>query len=398
MAVLGAGIMGACTALALARRGEHVTLFDREVRAVDRASRWNEGKIHLGYLYGADKSLATARHVLPGSLLFGALLSDLTGRNIADFATQADDTYFVHRNSVVSVDQIEATFSGVSELIQEHPDSGKYFVDVSRATARRLSKGELERFTTSPEIVAAFTVPERSVSTQRVADTLGEALFAEPRIELRLDTEITAVKPNTHGEKKWLVQPAGQDTETFDIVVNSLWNGRLEIDITAGLRPTYQWSNRYRLALFVHTTRDIDVDCGLIAVGPFGDVKSYTKRDFYLSWYPAGLVFQSNEVAPRDPRPISHVKKDAVIEAVKAELGGLLPMIRPIFDAAETIVCDGGFVYARGTGSIGDPASSLHRRDLFGVERLGTYFSVDTGKYATAPWLAEELAKVICGD
>jgi hypothetical protein len=54
-------------------------------------------------------------------------------------------------------------------------------------------------------------------------------------------------------------------------------------------------------------------------------------------------------------------------------------------------------VFARGRGSIGDPRSPLHRRDRFGVERAGSYFSVDTGKYSTAPWLAEQLAREIMG-
>jgi len=53
-------------------------------------------------------------------------------------------------------------------------------------------------------------------------------------------------------------------------------------------------------------------------------------------------------------------------------------------------------VYARGVGSIGDPTSTLHRRDRYGVERRGNYFSVDTGKYSTAPWLADSLAQKIC--
>ena len=58
VAILGAGIMGASLAILLARRGCAVTVFDREEAPVACASRWNEGKIHLGYLYGADPTLA----------------------------------------------------------------------------------------------------------------------------------------------------------------------------------------------------------------------------------------------------------------------------------------------------------------------------------------------------
>lgn len=54
VAVLGAGIMGCSVAIQLARRGFDVTVFDRETAPMAAASRWNEGKIHLGYIYGAD--------------------------------------------------------------------------------------------------------------------------------------------------------------------------------------------------------------------------------------------------------------------------------------------------------------------------------------------------------
>jgi hypothetical protein len=49
-------------------------------------------------------------------------------------------------------------------------------------------------------------------------------------------------------------------------------------------------------------------------------------------------------------------------------------------------------VFAAGSGSLADPHATLHRRDKFGVRRRGTYYSVDTGKYSTAPWLAQQLA------
>ena len=68
--MLGAGILGACAALFLARKGIGVDLFDLEPAPMHGASRWNEGKIHLGYLYGGDASGDTARHLIPGGLAF----------------------------------------------------------------------------------------------------------------------------------------------------------------------------------------------------------------------------------------------------------------------------------------------------------------------------------------
>src|SRR3954471_22307644 len=93
IAVLGAGIMGVCTALYLARRGHAVTLFDAAEQPFSGASRWNEGKIHLGFLYSGDATLRSAPHVLPGALSFKPLVEDLLGGSIDTAITTADDHY-----------------------------------------------------------------------------------------------------------------------------------------------------------------------------------------------------------------------------------------------------------------------------------------------------------------
>ena len=54
-------------------------MFDKAPLPLRGASRWNEGKIHLGYLYAADPSLETARRVLPGGLAFRRLVESLIG-------------------------------------------------------------------------------------------------------------------------------------------------------------------------------------------------------------------------------------------------------------------------------------------------------------------------------
>ena len=68
------------------------------------------------------------------------------------------------------------------------------------------------------------------------------------------------------------------------MVVNALWEGPLAIDVTWG------WSlsvvHRFRRCAFVRTREVVDVPGAIVAVGPFGDMKNYNGRDFYLSWYP----------------------------------------------------------------------------------------------------------------
>ena len=80
--VLGAGIQGACAALALAQENYRVTLVDRAPRALDRASLRNEGKIHLGFVYANDPSMRTSFLMLETALEFAGLVERFVGREI----------------------------------------------------------------------------------------------------------------------------------------------------------------------------------------------------------------------------------------------------------------------------------------------------------------------------
>ena len=194
VAVLGAGIMGCATALSLARRGDRVTLVDAADRPFAGASRWNEGKIHLGYLYAADPSLDTAHRILPGGLAFKALTESLIGCPLDEAIAHHDDTFVVHRDSVVTADAAERYYAAVSALVRGHDDAGGYLVPVGGAQTRRLSPAELDAAYDSAHVVAGFRVPERSVSTPWVANRFVAAVAAEARIDLRLRTTVQGVR------------------------------------------------------------------------------------------------------------------------------------------------------------------------------------------------------------
>jgi glycine/D-amino acid oxidase-like deaminating enzyme len=79
--VLGGGLQGCCAALALAERATTVTLFDKNDALLRRAAVANEGKIHLGYMYAGDPTLATAKTMMTGALSFAPLLERHLGRS-----------------------------------------------------------------------------------------------------------------------------------------------------------------------------------------------------------------------------------------------------------------------------------------------------------------------------
>jgi hypothetical protein len=397
VAVLGAGILGSATALFLARRGASVTLFDQAPAPFSGASRWNEGKVHLGFLYSADPSFRTADRLLPGGLAFKPLTEDLLGRSLEPATTGQDDLFLVHRKSVVGPEEAEAYFTRLAERVRAAPDAGRYLVDVSRASVRRLTARELAALADTRHVTAGFVVPERSVSTRWVADAFLDALSAEPRIEFVPQTVVRTVE-STDGRVRSPLRIRTADGRTdgpFDSVVNALWEGRLAIDGSLGLRPKGSWSHRYRRCLFVRTRTPVDAPSAVVCAGPFGDVKSYSPRDFYVSWYPAGLLAAGGDLVPPPTPQLDAAAKAALAHATFDGLGGILGCVSDIRLAAETVEVEGGWVFARGRGSLGNARSGLHKRHRIGIHRRGAYVSVDTGKYSIAPWLARQVADQI---
>lgn len=396
VAVLGAGITGTATALLLARAGHDVHLFDQADAAMSAASRWNEGKIHLGFLYAADPSGRTADRVLTGGLAFGPLVEQLIDEPVAPATTQHDDTYVVHRDSVVDRLRIGRYFETVMDRVATHPDAHRYLVDLRSAAVRPVPDAELTGWYDTETVLAGFRVPERSVSTQWLADRLVTALAAEPRITACLSTRVTEVRARDDADDgPFTVVTADGSFGDYDWCVNATWEGRPAIDRRLGLHPPAPWTHRFRQSVFVRTVRPVDVRSTVVAVGPFGDVKNYDGRTLYLSWYDCGLRASGMDIEPPPVPDLTAAERETLAAQVVEQLSRLIPDVGPALADAVEVRVEGGWVYAVGTGSLADADATLHRRDRIGIQRRGRYLSVDTGKYSIGPWLAARVARVV---
>jgi hypothetical protein len=231
------------------------------------------------------------------------------------------------------------------------------------------------------------------VQTQWVADRFVDALNASP-IELRLDTPVVGVRRTSLADPIFVETSHGAEGP-FDAVVNASWEGRLRIDSSIGLAPPPLYSHRYRLALFIRTASPVALRSAVVVTGPFGDVKNYTGRDFYVSWYPAGLIAEGQGV---DPPPVVMPTLDVRTRVTGATFGGLgeiIPSLSAVRVDASAVTVAGGWVSAAGSGPLSDPRSTLHRRAQVGITRSGMYLTVDTGKYSIAPWLAEQVVRLL---
>lgn len=398
VAVLGAGIQGACTALELARRGVEVDLYDRAEQAINGASLYNEGKIHLGYVYGNDPSLRTATLMARGAVTFAPLMRRWIGDALDTTPTCSPFLYLVHRDSIVSPEDSHAFFDRVHALGREELRGAKadYFGQTLLTAPSRVAA---ETIGISDENVAAvFQTEEVAIDPEAIARLMRDAISSEPKIRPCFSHLVDRVERDGSTLIVTSSSSDGAKRASYDHVVNALWDGRLAIDEQLGLRPERRWLFRYKEFLRCQPSKPVSVPSATIVLGAFGDIVNYGNGELYLSWYPAGLRNSNSDLAPPDK---SEVTKDRDAAATKRAMVRALATFAPDLEDLndrdiETSSLGGGWIFGWGKTDIDDPNSGLHERYEVGVSSGGGYHTIDTGKYTTAPLFAMRAADAIC--
>jgi hypothetical protein len=400
VAVLGGGLLGCCTALALAERGVHVTVFDRNIHLMTRAAVANEGKIHLGYMYAADPSLRTAKAMMRGALAFGPFFCRHLGISLDQFELSTPAAYGVHRDSQRSVEEVEAYLEAVHELILNHSGSKNAYLglDLRRPITRWISE-RLESELNAQAIKAAFDTPEVAIEPVFLTDLVRTCVTQTPAIEVRTDHLVSEVEDADKLVVRYL-HDGNEGREKFDQVVNALWDGRIAIDDARGNRPTRPWIHRLKYGVDIRSIRDLKpIQSITIVSGPFGEVVNYANGSIYLTWYPSCLMDRTQAVRPPHWRiQPAEPLRSRVLRGTFDALAGLVPALGTIRDEdINGAVVRGGPIVAWGKTDIDDPQSELHRRYEIGVTSEGRYHSIDPGKLTTVPLFASQCAERIAG-
>jgi glycine/D-amino acid oxidase-like deaminating enzyme len=401
VAVLGAGLTGACVALELADAGCRVDLFERAPRALAGASENNEGKLHLGLVYANDPGGRTARTMLLGAASFLPLLSRWI--DVESLAARASSPflYAVPRDSLLPPAALRAHFESVRrqwEASRGRP-GGRYPGGAAPEWSERAVR-DADPLFCARYVSHVFATGEHAIDTFLLCDLLRARLAEAPRLQVRTATTVDAVRRSPRGGLR-VHYHQGDDVgeEPFDGVVNATWEQRLALDRGMGLVPPRSIVHRFKSGI---VTRDPALAAALPSVtfvlGPFGDTVAWADRA-YASWYPAGLLRQEFGAVP-DPAPIElpDARRAALVAAHLAGLRRLLPGAGALHpDTADRWEVIGGYITARGRSGIEDAHSELHERHAIGVQSQGAYHSIDTGKLTTAPLFAAEACARLLG-
>lgn len=394
--VLGAGLQGVCTALEFARRGHEVVVFERETEILSGASANNEGKLHLGFVYANDQSFDTARLMMTGALAFAPLMRTWIGDAVDGITVSGPFHYAVHRDSLVSADDLQPRYDAMTGLIRDRLGGAPadYFGADPGGPMVRASQAELERWFDPRHVAGLFQSSEIALDPKALTAALASAVAAEPRVRIVTGATVSRVRPEAEGVEVVL---EGGDAARFDHVVNASWDGLLAIDATAGLEPPPGWSFRDKHALRIRCRAVSPMPTVTVVLGGFGDVVNYGDGELYLSWYPVGRrSLSSSLVAPS--RELLDGQRDPLVSGTVEALAELIPAVSRLSaeELATARIC-GGVILATGRTDVDDPGSLLHQRTNIGIRSLGRYHSVNTGKLTMAPWFARQLAERVCG-
>jgi hypothetical protein len=401
VAILGAGGVGSCAALELAKAGCTVDLFERQAEPLRGATYVNEGKIHQGFIYANDDPARTARTMAVGALTFRRLLARWIDVERA-FVLSTPFVYAVLDDSMLGLDRIRAHFGACLGI----------FGDLQQATGfdylgsdeppgyRELDCAELADIAAADRVVAAFETTERGVDPRPLADALVAALARADGITLVANAEVQRVE--RRGDGRFMVTYADPEPRVagpYDQVINALWESRLAVDRTMGLEPPARWSHRHKFGTRVLVPLEpADVPSLTCMLGPYGDIVNYGPGGLFLSWYPAGMVSMTSDLMP--PRGWDAMPRSERLGVFRRSLEAwlaLCPRLGGLVYDDSAIDPVSGMIVARGDTDIDDFGSRLHRRDEAGVRSVAGYHSVDTGKYTLVPLVALEAANRVLG-
>lgn len=417
--VLGAGIMGCCLALALAKRGHQVTLIDRASMPMTGASLHNEGKLHLGFVYAKDPLKETHKQMARGSLSFSRIIEQLTGRRPDTMLPSSPFHYFVPVDSQLSLDAIHQHFFDVEDALHEHTRlTGDQYLGRQIEQYFEVNSAETHRRLFSPEkTLGSFKTSEVSVSPVAVANVLKLAVAAQTNIQFIGNSRIDSVEKRSGGEIRVVTN---KFTEDYACVVNCLWDDKLRIDNTAGIFQNEPWILRYKATITIPSEDaypNIPSATGIL--GKYGDVVRHSDGMIYISWYPLCKLAEGVNVhgdALRDEihsSPIirsirnfisnfpsvskvitSHAHQGFIQKNI-LEMSAFIPEMRILLGMAKHGHVAGGVILAKGQTDIDDPESRLHQRSKIGPVAYENYITVDTGKYCMAPLFALETAEMV---
>lgn len=247
--IVGGGFYGCCLALFLRSVTESILVIEQDDSLLNRASRINQARIHMGFHY--PRSFVTAQRS-----------RQLQSRFVADFSSAVIDDFsmlyaIARRRSMVSAERFYRTFSNL------------------QAPFSKASASDTALFN-SALVESVFTCQEFAFDWSVLRDLLIEKL-GEKGIDVRLGAKVEAI--DFRGQTAELQLEKG-DTIGARSVFNVSYAGINELLKNSGLQPLEIKHELTEIAL-VEPPEELRGKAVTVMDGPFFSFMPYPSRGLY---------------------------------------------------------------------------------------------------------------------
>jgi glycine/D-amino acid oxidase-like deaminating enzyme len=390
--IIGGGLQGLSTALALAHRGFPSILLEQKPEILCGASYGNEGKIHLGHVYAMDASLRTGITMMRGATSFAPLLERWCGR--LDWARWrcTPFRYAVMPGSLASVSYLESYYETLWSTAQRTPG-----ISFDNYLGTKLTS-LWSRSTTKSSDPALNGVPipciqstELAIDTRYFNPALAQILQSHRLIHIQREYRVADARRLGDHFVLSLETPNGPAQLKADIVINCAWSDRIRLDTAVGFaHHNPHQSYRVKHRILVKPKHPIGHLIPITMVqGPFGDMVPFRDGLVYLSWYPECRTYFA------DRPPLAEATHPETLERISRRTVEVFGEFYPALENAQVVSCKACIIVAKGDTDVHDPTSELHQRSEGGPQGSNGWWSVDTSKLTLAPLYGEETARLV---
>lgn len=400
--VLGAGIQGVCIALMLAKHGYKVQLIDKNWSIINRSSLIQEGKIHLGFVYGMDKSHATGHRMITDALHFAPYMNYLLGQQVPwEHLKSKSNVYLVIRDSMISADEANSYFDNLDSEFQKRIKNNDLNYLGSRPE-KIYAKIGIPVYTDPRFVSAAFRTAETSLDQAGLRHIISSVLSNLQEIELFLECRVEEVARTSNGFSVECINK-NNDRQQFysDILVNCLWESRIRFDRMIGMITEETKSIRLKFGLLLRTDEFLqDIDSVTMIHGPYGSLVVMPNSSMaFCSWYPASM----RGIMDYGPLPEAWeqvcdgvVDKELTEKLLEENYSGFKKYF-PHLKRLNLVRVTAGVILADGNKDIDKQDSGFHARIEYPIKELDGYYSISTSKFTSAPRNTMLLEKSLFG-
>jgi len=387
--VLGGGIQGCCIALMLRKHGYDVKIVDKSKDIFNRASLNQEGKVHMGFVYGLDASLKTGKKLLLDALYFAPYLEYLLDKKVNwEKLKSSNFNYLVAKDSMLSPDEVDTYFQTLQTIYHQYLED-ENLTYLGKRPKTIFKKISLPTQVNPDFFQACFATEEAALHPKSLKEMIKTKIQSE-NISLCLNQYVTSAKrtPNgfmveTHSENDGIRQLES------DVVFNCLWEGRMALDKEMGIQIEKDYNIRLRYGIYMKMPPSLQgLPTFVVIQGPYGDFVNYPQsKECYFFWYPSsikGMVIDQSMPPSWEEACEGHISntlRQSILNENFNHLHRLIPTLTKFEDS--TIV--GAVIVAKGCHDIHDPNSKLHERSEFPITQNDGYYSINTGKFTSAP-------------